>query len=728
MPPSAASHDDPSRPAFREDIEGLRGWLAAVIVLYHLVGIPLGGVIGVDVFFVISGFLITGLLLRELDETGRVSLAAFYARRARRILPVAGVVLVVTVAAAPLVWFAPRAVRTALDAVAAASFVENWHLIASQRSYLQHDAGVSPLQHFWSLAVEEQFYIAWPLVVIAGALVAARFGSVARRRSRTRAVLSVAAIAFLLPSVAHASIQTASDIDAAYFDTFSRAWEFVPGILAATGRPLLARVPRHWRRVLLWTGAASIAFACVFVDPHVAFPWPRAVFATLGTALIVGFGTDDEGLITRLLALPPARWLGKRSYSLYLWHFPAAVMIPAVLGRSWWALLVALAVTGLLTTLSYRLVERPALRSGWLRRLESPPDRRRRHHRRRLELAGVAGLALVVVGSGSLQLAAPEKLGDPLSLALPLGGSATDSATGSTPASAQPFSSSSIGAGVREGADRDSWPSSLSPALDRAFGDSLPAAFDMASGCRNDPRQAGAPRSCLWNPDGKRTVTLIGDSTAAAWSSAVTTALVPRGWRVEALSYNGCSPFDVPTPRAVGSQADCRRSRSRLIEQVAESHPDLVLVSSGIASYSDLATEHGRRAADSLWAAGTRRTVSRLAELSPRVVVVENPPPGQSVVDCATRAGSPRECALHVGRDHVDAGRAELQGIQDADTSRPTPDSGIAGYLPTSQWFCTSAGVCPVVVGGRLVRPDRSHLTDAMSRALGGLLREALGD
>ncbi|MBO0730332.1 MAG: acyltransferase, partial [Acidimicrobiaceae bacterium] len=237
----------PARPArgngerrFRADIEGLRAVAVLAVVLYHAhVGILRGGYVGVDVFFVISGFLITDLLWREVASTRRVSFAAFYARRVRRLLPAAVLVLIVTMAAAAR-WMPPLQVSSVWkDGLACALYVGNYRFAVQSTNYLSASAPPSPFQHYWSLGVEEQFYLLWPLLLVVAAGVLLR-----RRPSRQYAAVGLAAIA--AASFVASLILTKADEPWAFFSLPTRAWELAAGGLVALAAPSLSRMPERW--------------------------------------------------------------------------------------------------------------------------------------------------------------------------------------------------------------------------------------------------------------------------------------------------------------------------------------------------------------------------------------------------------------------------------------------------------------------------------------------------
>ena len=350
---------------FRPDVEGLRAVAIVLVVLYHanMPGLS-GGYVGVDVFFVISGFVITGLLLRERASTGRTSLASFYGRRVRRILPAATLVIVTTVVTAFAVLGAVYGDPTAVAARWTAVFLANVHFANTGSDYLTSSLPPSPLQNFWSLAVEEQFYLVYPAIF----LVAASLRSISSLRARLVATLVPVIVFSLLMS----AVQTSSAPTTAFFSPLTRSWELALGALVAVATPTLLRLPSAAAAALTWAGAAAIGFAAVAYSSTTSYPGTAVIVPVVGTALIIAGGTPvPRSGIEPVLALAPIQWLGRLSYSLYLWHWPILIIAAEAVGLNglpfhravgWLALSLVVAYA------THRLVENPVRHARMLTR------------------------------------------------------------------------------------------------------------------------------------------------------------------------------------------------------------------------------------------------------------------------------------------------------------------------------------------------------------------------
>lgn len=295
--------------AFRPDIQALRAVAVLAVLAFHLRPrwAP-GGYVGVDVFFVISGFLITGLLVRELERDGRINLLGFYARRVRRLMPAASAVLLAVAIATP--FLLPPSVWEGiyLDVVFSAFNIENWRLAATSVDYLAADSDPSPMQHYWSLSVEEQFYLIWPCLMLAAVAAGKRLGLT------TRAALTVALALVTVGSFAVAVVLTRSGAAEAYFVTHTRVWELgVGGLLALSRWRLSARAGYAGAALGLLVIAASI----VFLDGRSSVPGIDALLPVLGAALFLVAGRSAQ---LPLLDAKPVQYVGDISYSIYLWH------------------------------------------------------------------------------------------------------------------------------------------------------------------------------------------------------------------------------------------------------------------------------------------------------------------------------------------------------------------------------------------------------------------------
>jgi len=374
----------------RPEIQALRAIAVCAVVLHH--GWPAvapAGYMGVDVFFVVSGFLITALLLRESARTGRISLKSFYLRRARRILPAAMAVLAVVTVLTYLV--VPRVEWRSYfrEVVASSLYFENWLLAADSQNPARDDLASTPVQHFWSLSVEEQFYLAWPLLIIAAIAFAAR-----RSRDPRRALLVVLGTA-TVASFAWNLVLTVQDHNLAYFSTFTRVWEFGVGGILAILVPEVAPGRERLRAVAGWLGLVLIAVPIfAFRTPEV-FPGLVVLVPVAGALAVIWAGMPDARWSpARAAGLAPVQWTGDISYSLYLWHWPIFMFVPFITGvpSPPWLMVLLVVAAFAVAAASKRWIEDPA-RFG-LAGARKP--------RSALLIGSMATLAALVVAAGMI--------------------------------------------------------------------------------------------------------------------------------------------------------------------------------------------------------------------------------------------------------------------------------------------------------------------------------------
>lgn len=343
---------------FRPDVEGLRAIAVLIVVLYHA-GVPLmtGGYVGVSVFFVISGFLITLHLTQEITRTGTIRITRFYARRARRLLPAAALVLIVTVLASWILGSGLLGGAVGMDALWAAVFGANIHFAIQGVDY-QANQDPSPVQHYWSLSVEEQFYLFWPLALLVVCIVGAKL----LPRIDRRLLIAAAIVVFGAASFWYSQHLMVESSTIAYFLMPSRAWELGLGALVAVAAPWLVRLRLLQNGVVATGGLLMILAASTMFTDETPYPGTASLLPTVGTALVIGAGLRAATAPERLLlSRKPFQLLGKLSYSLYLWHWPALILAPYVLGTtlSLGEKLVVCALTVVLSMFSFVAVEEP---------------------------------------------------------------------------------------------------------------------------------------------------------------------------------------------------------------------------------------------------------------------------------------------------------------------------------------------------------------------------------
>ena len=347
---------------FRPDVQGLRAIAVTLVLLFHahVPGIG-GGYVGVDVFFVISGFVITGVLLRERVSTGSTSIASFYARRVRRIIPAATLVIVVAVLASYVVLGPVSGAQTASDARWASFFLINVHFANTGTNYLASQLPPSVLQNYWSLAVEEQFYLVYPTIFLAIAGLSLQLSL----RRRLAIVLGGAAVLSFAVSV----VQTSNNPTAAYFSPLPRIWELALGGLVAISTASLRRLPASIAAVLSWSGLGFIVLAAVSFSSSTSYPGFAVALPVMGAAMVIAGGVAEPSWGAEIaLRLRPCQWLGLISYSLYLWHWPVLTIAAehsAGGTLSVWHALGWELLSVVLAVITYRLLENPIRHSRY---------------------------------------------------------------------------------------------------------------------------------------------------------------------------------------------------------------------------------------------------------------------------------------------------------------------------------------------------------------------------
>ncbi|MEU4477092.1 acyltransferase family protein [Micromonospora sp. NPDC023966] len=694
-PPDAATgrepRREPSSSRFRTDVAGLRAVAVGLVLLYHA-GLPFipGGFVGVDVFFVISGFLITGQLLTEIERTGRVSLLGFYARRAKRILPAATVVLAATAVAVRL--FVPRSQWHDIggDIASAAIYVVNWRFADRSVDYLAADAPPSPVQHFWSLAVEEQFYLVWPLLIILAILAARRL-----RRSNVRPVLWVGLAILAVPSFAWSVVQTATSPERAFFVSTTRLWELAVGAGIALVATSAARMPRSLAVVLGWLGLAAIVTAALLVTAGTAWPGYAAALPTLGAAAVIaaGVAAGSRGPLV-LLGTGPFRWVGDLSYSLYLWHWPMLI----VAGAYWDGLSLARGMAVALASvvpawITFRLVENPLRYS----RAISKSPRLALSLGGNFTMAGIcAGLALVLMAAWAAA-ATPSRGGR-----YAPGAALLSTTPGTAP---------------------------IGPVPER-FDFITPDPLQIQQGFMDVPdtnrdkcfqQVVGSEvLSCTYgNPDGATTVALVGDSKMDQWLPAFQVLAAQNDWKLVIAAKASCAFTSAPAIRADDPSklyTDCVEWNRTLLRRLVEERPDYVVTSQAAARAFDAA---GKGSVDAM-IAGLRSNWKALASVGTKVIVLANNPAPGPAVTCADK-----------NRKHLSACAFDRKR-HDVEPAFLTQRKAVAG-MPEVKMIDLFDAICPtekcpVVFGNVLIYRGGSHIGAAYVKTTAPHLARALSD
>lgn len=656
--------DATRREHFRGDIEGLRAISVIGVILFHLrLGPVSGGFAGVDVFFVISGFLITSLLLREMEATNRIDLLAFWARRARRLLPNAFLVLALVLLATALLTPFFRWHSVATDVKAALLFHANFHFAEKTVDYFFAHEQPSPVLHFWSLSVEEQYYFIWPVIALA---------VLALAPGRRHLVLCAVIAAVVALSFAANVLTVATHQPQAFFGLFSRAWQIgVGGLLAvglAHGSGIGSRISQPWYAgVLGWAGLALIAFCFWLLDETLQYPGWWALLPVLGASLLIISGSvaGQRTLLARILSVAPMRWVGARSYSLYLWHWPLIAFFGPYFDSSHGKLVLLVLIVSC-AVLAYQFVENPVRQGGGLSRGAVPT----------LAVFGGAAALLATVAVGLSKVPAQVLHVDALR-------------------------AEAVG---KAQADRG-------------------GAYDLQCHLAFDD-EVTPPHCNFPAPAGSRRVALFGDSHAAQWFDPLRVAADEAGWAISSMTKSGCPAMAVtmyfPQRRSVFHPCD-RWRESVMTSLTGPDKPDLVIIASRW-TYSGWVYDKARgsvlhgEAAYRVLNAGLLTTVRRLQAAGVQVAfIMDTPTIDARFADC-----------IAYGRD-PDCGRARTVALPTPPIEGPAiAELGPSiRVIDVNDEICDKTQ-CPSLRGGQVLFRDPDHLTAAFARTFAPRFRELL--
>ena len=680
---------------FRGDIQGLRGIAVGFVLLFHA-GVPgfKGGFVGVDIFFVLSGYLITGNLMREIERSGRIRFREFYARRIRRLLPASLFVLLVTLIVAAI-WFPPLLLPgLALDVSSAGLYVSNIDFAIRATDYFSTSVIPSPVLHFWSLGVEEQFYLFWPLLL----------SVVTIRKKYLSAQVFIFSLTLFVASLSFANWLLTRDQPWAFFSIPTRAWELILGALLASSASFISKLPQILSGLLGAVGIAMVLYSGLTQDDPLRFPGTSALLPTLGAFLIILAGSVIKpGLPSRLLANKPLEALGKVSYSLYLWHWPVLV-IPQVIVAGRLSLInrIGLALLSiLLAALTEKFVERP-FRRGFLISLKPF---------RNIAIAGVVASLLAVISFGADYAATGDLRNKKVTSSASDQRKFIDSLSlKTTPINTVPARAATVDFPV----PADLEPNLLSAANDRPI--------TYADRCHTQMNLKPSTKPCIYGDTTSDTeVVLFGDSHALAWFPAFNQVAKEMHWKLLSLTMSACSAADIPAynPSTGLLMKNCPIWREASIQRIIAAHPYLVLVAStsGFATTVKGVLMKGA-ARTSIFTAGMNRTLTQLKSSGAHVVMMSDTPAlaKDPLICLSAHPKSTLACATPV----ADAISNDWIGVEmQIATNNSVP------LIKPQLWVCPTSP-CPVVIGNLLTYFDSGHMTATFSQALAGRLESAI--
>lgn len=648
----------------RSDIQALRTIAVSLVVLFHLWPNRMpGGFIGVDVFFVISGFLITMHIVNEV-EAGHFSVTGFWARRIKRLLPASFIVLAVTALAVVLLAPISDWAQWLGEVQASVFYFENWNLAGSAVDYLALANQASPVQHFWSLSTEEQFYFVWPLLVALAIYIAAKFGKQARARRAIFRVLLAVAIASLAFGIFYTQVEPAI----AYFSTPVRAWEFAFGALVVFVPAVQSKSQKQFMALL---GLSLILIAAFVIDTTTPFPGIAALLPVAGTAAVI-VAAIESGWLSKVLAFKPIQWLGDKSYAIYLWHWPVLILTPLVLhsAPTLGNKIGLLAITVVLSWLTQKFIETPIA-------LARPP---------KWKIFAIAATASVFIASlcglavqiGNQQIADQLKFGKS-------GSVSTEQCFGAA-------------ARAKKGADcvNDKLTGTY-PALAVAPSD-IPKLPDS---CFSVTREQVAASFCaLGDRDASVKIAAVGDSHIAHFAGALNALAVKNHWAIDLYAKGGC-PFSyaVRVHDAVLAK-NCPAWVANVVAKISNGAYDLAVTSqrAGVA-----------------WVGGNTNAVGGLTKLwsqltengLPVVAIKDNPNPGQKIPACLLSGG---DCLVSKTK--------ALEFDPQVQAAAEVPAVKLVNF---DDIYCDEVNCLPVI-GHVVVYRDDNHLTDTFARTLAPLL------
>ncbi|WP_245766673.1 acyltransferase family protein [Streptomyces colonosanans] len=624
---------------------------------------------GVDVSFVLSGFLIGGQLLAEIDKTGKVSLTKFWARRFRRLTPPMALVIVGTAVMA-WVYGSPLRFRTYMeDGLSASLSFLNWRLVENGTDYFANDGSQTPYQHFWSLGIEEQFYLAAPILLVV-------LVWISRKIFRNRALVALFLMAVIAGSFYLGWSKTPENQPLAYFSTHTRIWEITCGVLLALAATQVSRMNTGLAAVITWLGLGTVLVTAMLITSETPLPGYAVAGPVIGTVMVIAGGCANPRFgVERLLDNPVLDFIGNASYGWYLTHWPLLVLWPSITDRDFTfeERMRVVVLSFLAAVLLHYTVERTFKKNVSL--LARP-------------WKGVFTGGFTTAGTAGAMVLATIV---PLNLAT--SPSSSTVAVGYT-------SAASVEDSVRRtqlsAAVQSALPSTPKNSAERGCIDNFDVTkFVLRDGC------------VIGDPKGSKTLVLMGDSHAWQWSDTYHEIGEELGVKVVTLSKGGCSPqmYRIVNPQVNREYTECDSWRESAFAELKKIHPDVLVI-------ADRARREANRS-------GAEASFKVFKETGAKLVyMTDTPEPGQNIPDCL---------ATHID-DITPCNRKQWQALEYTEfraMEREVAEKYGADIIDTTPAFCT-ADVCPAVIGDQVVYFDNSHITSSYSKTLKPFLEPAL--
>ncbi|MFE4921335.1 acyltransferase family protein [Streptomyces sp. NPDC001981] len=651
---------------YRPDIQGLRAVAIMMVVSMHCGILDIHG--GVDVSFVLSGFLIGGQLFAEIDKTGKVSLTKFWARRFRRLAPPMALVIVGT---AVLAWMygSPLRFRAYIeDGLSASLSFLNWRLVENGTDYFANDGSQSPYQHFWSLGIEEQFYVAVPIVLVV-------IVWISRKIFRNRALVALFLMAVIAGSFYLGWSETPVNQPLAYFSTHTRIWEITCGVLLALAAPLVSRMNTGLAAVVSWLGLGTVLVTAMLISAETPLPGYAVAGPVIGAVMVIAGGCANPRFgAERLLDNPVLDFVGNVSYGWYLTHWPLLVLWPSITDRDF-------TFEERMRVVVLSFVVAVALHYAVERKFKKNVSLVARPWK------GVFTGGFTTAGTAGAMVLATIV---PLHLATP---SSSTVAVG--------FTSE---ASVEDAVHRTQLSAAVQGALQSTPKNSAKHGcidnFDVTKFVMRDGCVAGDPK-------GSKTLVLMGDSHAWQWNDVYHEIGKELGVRVVTMSKGGCSPqiYRIINPQVNREYTECDSWRQSAFAELKKIHPDVLVI-------ADRARREANRA-------GAEASFKVFKETGAKLVyMTDTPQPGQNIPDCL---------ATHID-DITPCNRKQWQALEYTEfraMEREVAEKYGADIIDTTPAFC-AADVCPAVIGDQVVYFDNSHITSSYSKSLKPFLKPAL--